>query len=55
MMVWWRFKTKGGPWSFGFMTEAPGPNLVRMGLWNGDTSRGPVVDRDEIETRPYNG
>lgn len=53
MMVYWRFKRDvPGPWYFGFRTQLTG-NLVRMGLWNGDTHGGPIVDSTEIEIRPY--
>ena len=53
MMVYWRFKTGSPrPWAFGFMTSVSG-GLVRMGLWNGDTVHGPIVDMGEIETRAY--
>lgn len=53
MPVWWRFKLKApGPWHYGWMVHLPG-GLVRMGLYNGDTERGPVVDPSEIETREY--
>jgi hypothetical protein len=55
MMIWWRFKREApGPWRFGFRTEVNGSSgLVRMGLWHGDTTLGPVVDPREIETKPY--
>ena len=49
--VYWRFKGDR-VWKYGFPTQA-GPGLVRMGIWHGDTMRGPVVDPDEIETRPH--
>ena len=55
MMVFWRFKkTSPGPWFFGYRTHVHGSRgLVRMGLYNGDTTHGPVVDPAEIETRSY--
>ena len=55
MMVFWRFKKdKPGPWFFGYKTTVRGSQgLVRMGLYNGDTTNGPIVDPSEIETRPY--
>ena len=53
MMVYWRFKgDRPGPWKFGYRTSIHG-GLVRMGLWNGDTSHGPIVAPAEIETRRY--
>ena len=55
MMVWWRFKLGTNPeWRFGYMTDA-GNGLVRMGPWNGCENRGPVVERFEVETKPYKG
>ena len=55
MMVYWRFKKNSpGPWFFGYRTSISGSHgLVRMGLWNGDTTNGPIVDPYEIETRPF--
>ena len=42
------------PWVFGFMTSIKGSSgLVRMGLYNGDTTWGPIVDPIDIETKPY--
>ena len=53
MLIYWRFRNRAPcAWKFGFMTHLSN-GLVRMGLWNGDTTHGPVVDRDEIETRSY--
>lgn len=53
MSVYWRFKNDvPGPWRYGWMTQV-GSGLVRMGWWNGDTTRGPIVDPNEIETRPH--
>ena len=52
MTVYWRFKSSTpGPWRYGYMTEAKS-GLVRMGFWHGDSSRGPLVDPRDIETRP---
>jgi hypothetical protein len=51
LMVWWRIKGKH-VWHFGYMTDI-GNGLVRMGPWLGSVDRGPVVSRDEIETREY--
>lgn len=54
MMLYWRFKSATpGPWTVGYRTHLRGSRLVRMGLWNGDTVRGVIVDPAEIETRPY--
>jgi hypothetical protein len=48
-LVYWRFRGSApGPWSFGYVTHLSG-GLIRMGLWNGDDSRGPVVSPEEIE------
>jgi len=57
MNVWWRFKRDApSAWAFGFQTQLPGPGgLVRMGLWAGDTTHGPVVSLNEIETKEYRG
>lgn len=49
--VYWRFKEKGGPWAYGYPTRIS-RDLVRMGLYNGDSTGGVVVDPVEIETRP---
>ncbi len=52
-MVYWRFKSAGGAWTFGYATYASGCDLLRMGRWNGDTSGGTVVSAFDIEWRPY--
>lgn len=53
-MVHWRFKTQApGAWRFGYCTYVSGPDLVRMGCWNGDNVGGPVVSAFEIEWREY--
>lgn len=52
-MVWWRFTATGGEYRFGYCTYVSGQNLVRMGFYNGDSTRGPVVDINEIEWKAY--
>jgi hypothetical protein len=52
LMIYWRFRQCGGVWRFGFVSDASS-GLIRLGYWHGDTSRGPVVDPDEIEWRPH--
>jgi hypothetical protein len=37
-------------WRYGWPTDA-GNGLIRMGFYNGDTSRGPVVLQSDIEFR----
>ena len=51
-MVYWRGKGQL-EWRFGYVTYVSGYNMVRMGPWNGANDRGPVVDSNEIEWRPY--
>ncbi len=52
-MVYWRFKRDApSAWVFGYMVRLSN-GLVRMGLWNGDTYHGLVVDLNEIETKEY--
>lgn len=46
---YWRFKGEK-IYHYGWPTSVNG-GLVRMGLWNGDTSHGPVVDPHDIEIR----
>jgi len=49
-MVYWRFKTHSpGPWKFGYVTYESGNDLIRLGLWNGEDLRGPIVSASEIE------
>lgn len=48
-MVYWRLKSERGAYRFGYVTYVSGPGLVRMGLWNGDDTNGPVVDAFDIE------
>ncbi len=51
MIVYWRFKREAPcSFRFGFMTHGPA-GLYRMGLWNGDTTNGPLVDLTEIEMK----
>lgn len=47
---YWRFKGEK-QYRFGFPTWAKGMQLVRMGLWNGDWSHGPIVDPFDIEVQ----
>jgi len=51
-MVYWKFKN-GTVWYFGYVTYAGGCDLLRMGVWNGDSIHGSVVSISEIEWRPY--
>jgi len=52
-MVYWRFKQPNPTvWRFGYVTYA-GVGLIRMGYWNGDSTRGPLVDPREIEWRVH--
>ena len=44
---YWRFKGEKA-YRFGFATPVEG-RLYRMGLWNGDTSHGPIIDPADIE------
>jgi len=51
--VYWRFKCEApGPYRYGWVSDA-GAGLWRMGMWNGETTRGPIVDPREIECRLY--
>lgn len=50
-MCYWRFKGQK-EYRFGYASPVGG-GLYRMGLWNGDTSNGPIVDPHEVETRSY--
>jgi hypothetical protein len=52
-MVWWRFKDRGGEYRFGYCTYVDGPNMIRLGRWNGDSSGGSVVSAYDIEWRPH--
>lgn len=52
-MVWWRFKKDGGEYRFGYCTYVSSYNIIRMGFYNGDSTRGPVVDASEIEWKAY--
>ncbi len=52
-MVYWRFKTSNPtPWRFGYVSQVTS-GLIRMGFWNGDTTRGPVVDPEETEWKEH--
>ena len=46
--VYWRFKGEK-TWKYGWPTRIQN-GLVRMGLFNGDSCKGPVVSEDEIES-----
>jgi hypothetical protein len=51
--VWWRFKGDK-EWRPAWVYHGPNmpTDMRRMGLYNGDDSRGPVVTVSEIEWRP---
>lgn len=51
-MYWWRYKSRGGQYFFGYVTKV-GEGLVRMGRYNGDNVGGPVVAVSEIEVLEY--
>ena len=46
---YWRFKGEKA-YRYGWPSQVE-RGLVRMGLWNGDTIRGPIVDPADIEVR----
>lgn len=46
---YWRFSGEK-PYRYGYITHVTG-TLYRMGLWNGDDSHGPIVDRNDVETK----
>ena len=46
---YWRFKGEKA-YRYGYATEA-GRGLYHMGLWNGDTTHGVIVDPNDIEVR----
>ncbi len=50
-MCYWRFKGEKA-YRFGFSTHLGG-NMFRMGLWNSDTSHGPIVDEQDVEVKSY--
>ena len=52
-MVYWRFKSKGTQWYFGYCTFTNHYDLVRMGRWNGDITGGMVVSINDIEWKKY--
>lgn len=41
-------------WKFGYCTYVSGPDMVRMGRYNGDNTNGPVVSMRDIEWKKYN-
>lgn len=49
--VWWRYKNGHPEWRRGYKSYA-GDGLWRMGLWNGDTDHGPIVDLHDVEIKP---
>lgn len=51
-MCYWRAKGSV-EWRFGYCTYVSGPDMVRMGRWNGDTSGGSVVSIGDIEWKRY--
>lgn len=51
-MCWWRVKG-AAEWRFGYCTYVSGPNMIRLGRWNGDTSGGSVVSIGDIEWKKY--
>ena len=52
-MVYWRFRSAVPcAWRFGYCTYQKA-GLIRMGLWNGDTVNGSLVEPSEIEWRAY--
>lgn len=51
-MVWWR--QKGAlEWRFGYCTYVSGPDMIRLGRWNGDDRGGSVVSIADIEWKDY--
>ena len=54
-MIYWRYKAKAPcPWRFGYVSEAPNRDFIKLGSWNGDTDLYAVtVDPTEIEWKPY--
>lgn len=46
---YWRFKGEKA-YRYGYPTLAE-KRLIRMGLYNGDTSKGPLVDEKDIEVK----
>lgn len=51
-MYWWRGKGQLR-WRFGYCTYLNDTDLIRMGLYNGDTTGGCVVSAHEIEWKEY--
>lgn len=55
-MVYWRRKSGGGDWKFGYVTYiAGGYDKLRMGRWNGDDTGGSIVSTSDIDWTPYTG
>lgn len=46
---YWRFRTEK-VFHYGYPTPV-GKGLYRMGLWNGDTLNGPIIDPCDVEVR----
>lgn len=46
---YWRFRGEK-PYRYGYATSV-GKGLYRMGLWNGDTTHGLIVDPSDIEVK----
>ena len=51
-MVYWKAQN-AVEWRFGYCTYVSGPDIVRMGRWNGDTTGGSVVSTGGIQWKPY--
>ncbi len=51
-MVLWRYRGKP-KWYFGYVTYISGPDLIRLGPYNGCTDMGPIVSIDDIEWREH--
>jgi hypothetical protein len=52
-MVLWRFSKEEKAYMFGYVTYVSSYNMIRMGLWNGDSNHGPVVDIADIDWKEY--
>lgn len=46
---YWRFKGKK-QWRYGWITITE-HGLLRMGLWNGDTTRGAIVEEKDVDIK----
>lgn len=44
---YWRFRGEKA-YRYGYVSHVKG-RLYRMGLWNGDTTHGPIVDPADVE------